>query len=161
MQLGMFMQPVHDPKRNYTQALDDDRQTILLADQLGFSEVWVGEHISATAEPIAAPLVFLASLIEQTQSIKLGTGVFCLPLQHPAIVAGQAAMFDHMSKGRFQMGIGTGGLASETKRLVEVRPRLTRSIGARQDHRQAEPSEPVVRVEPTHERQSAVGVVDP
>lgn len=115
MKLGMFMQPVHDPKRDYTQALEEDRQTILLADKLGFSEVWVGEHISATAEPITAPLVFLASLIEQTKSIKLGTGVFCLPLQHPAIIAGQVAMFDHMAKGRFQMGIGSGGLASDVE----------------------------------------------
>ncbi|MEM7254942.1 MAG: LLM class flavin-dependent oxidoreductase [Pseudomonadota bacterium] len=115
MELGMFMQPVHDPKRNYTQVLNDDRDTIILADQLGFSEVWVGEHVSATAEPITAPLVFLASLIEQTKRIKLGTGVFCLPLQHPAIIAGQAAMFDHMSLGRFQMGIGTGGLASDVE----------------------------------------------
>ena len=115
MKLGMFMQPVHDPSRNYTQALEEDRQTILLADELGFSEVWVGEHVSATAEPITAPLVFLASLIEQTRNIKLGTGVFCLPLQHPAIIAGQAAMFDHMCKGRFQMGIGTGGLASDVE----------------------------------------------
>ena len=64
MQLGMFMQPVHDPKRNYTQVLEEDRETIILADKLGFAEVWVGEHISATAEPITAPLVFLASLIE-------------------------------------------------------------------------------------------------
>ena len=109
------MQPVHDPKRNYTQVLEEDRETIILADKLGFAEVWVGEHISATAEPITAPLVFLASLIEQTKNIKLGTGVFCLPLQHPAIIAGQAAMFDHMSKGRFQMGIGTGGLASDVE----------------------------------------------
>ena len=70
MKLGMFMQPVHDPKRDYTRALEDDRQTILLADELGFSEVWVGEHVSATAEPITAPLVFLASLIEQTRTIK-------------------------------------------------------------------------------------------
>ena len=35
MKLGMFMQPVHDPKRNYTQVLDEDRETILLADELG------------------------------------------------------------------------------------------------------------------------------
>ena len=39
MQLGMFMQPVHDPKRDYTQALADDWETIILADRLGFSEV--------------------------------------------------------------------------------------------------------------------------
>ena len=52
MQLGMFMQPVHDVNRDQTQVIEEDRETILLADKLGFHEVWVGEHASATvAQP--------------------------------------------------------------------------------------------------------------
>ena len=126
MQLGMFMQPVHDPKRNYTQVLEEDRETIILADKLGFAEVWVEEHISATAEPITAPLVFLESLIEQTKNIKLGTGVFCLPLQHPAIIAGQAAMFrPHeqrpVSDGNRYRRVGLGCRAIRRRR--NYRPR--------------------------------------
>jgi alkanesulfonate monooxygenase SsuD/methylene tetrahydromethanopterin reductase-like flavin-dependent oxidoreductase (luciferase family) len=113
MELGMFMQPVHDPARDYSEILQQDQETIILADTLGFREVWVGEHVAATTEPIPAPLVFLATLIEKTRQIRLGTGVFCLPLQHPATIASHAAMFDHLAKGRFQMGIGTGGLSSD------------------------------------------------
>ena len=79
MRLGMFMQPVHDPKRDQTQVIDEDREAIILADKLGFEEVWVGEHAAATVEPITAPLVFLATLLGETKNIKLGTGVFCLP----------------------------------------------------------------------------------
>ena len=119
MRLGMFMQPVHDPKRDLTQVLEEDREAILLAETLGFEEVWVGEHASATVEPITAPLMFLATLLGQTKTIKLGTGVFCLPNHHPAQVAGQAALFDHLSRGRFQMGIGTGSLSSDVE-LFEV-----------------------------------------
>ena len=79
MRLGMFMQPVHDPKRDQTQVIDEDREAIILADKLGFEEVWVGEHAAATVEPITAPLVFLATLLGETKNIKLGTGVFvCL-----------------------------------------------------------------------------------
>ncbi len=115
MRLGMFMQPVHDPQRDFTEVLEEDRQTVLLADALGFDECWIGEHVSATVEPITAPLVFLATLIEQTKRIKLGTGVFCLPQHHPAQVAGQAALFDHLSRGRFLMGIGTGSLSSDVE----------------------------------------------
>jgi alkanesulfonate monooxygenase SsuD/methylene tetrahydromethanopterin reductase-like flavin-dependent oxidoreductase (luciferase family) len=111
--LGMFMQPVHDPKRNFTQVLKEDCDAIRLADQLGFEEVFVGEHASATVEPITSPLVFLATLIEQTKQIKFGTGVVCLPQHHPAQVAGQAALFDHLSNGRCIMGIGTGSLSSD------------------------------------------------
>ena len=119
MRLGMFMQPVHDPKRNQTQVIDEDREAIILADKLGFEEVWVGEHAAATVEPITAPLVFLATLLGETKNIKLGTGVFCLPNHHPAQVAGQSALFDHLSRGRFQMGIGTGSLSSDVE-LFEV-----------------------------------------
>jgi alkanesulfonate monooxygenase SsuD/methylene tetrahydromethanopterin reductase-like flavin-dependent oxidoreductase (luciferase family) len=113
MQLGMFMQPVHDPARDYGEVLQQDRETIILADRLGFAECWIGEHVTATTEPITSPLIFLASLIGETRRIKLGTGVFCLAIKHPAIVAAEAAMFDHLAKGRFQMGIGPGGLSSD------------------------------------------------
>lgn len=113
MQLGMFMQPVHDPARDLTEVLQQDRETILLADRLGYTECWVGEHISATVEPITSPLVFLATLIDGTQQIKLGTGVFCLAQKHPATVAAEAALFDHLAKGRFLMGIGPGGLSTD------------------------------------------------
>ena len=115
MRLGMFMQPVHDPARDFSEVLEQDRQTVILADQLGFTECYIGEHISATVEPITAPLVFMATLLECTQHIKFGTGVFCLPQQHPAMVASQAALFDHLSKGRFIMGIGTGSLSSDVE----------------------------------------------
>ena len=115
MRLGMFMQPVHDPARDFGEVLQQDRETIILADELGFEECYVGEHASATVEPITAPLIFLASLLAQTRQIKLGTGVFCLPHHHPATVAGQAALFDHLAQGRFVMGIGTGSLSSDVE----------------------------------------------
>lgn len=113
MDFGIFLQPVHAPTGNIADNIHNDRETIVLADELGFSECWIGEHVAAPAEPIASPLAFLASVMDRTKRIKLGTGVLCLPHQHPAIVASQAAMFDHMTRGRFQMGIGPGGLSSD------------------------------------------------
>ena len=113
MRLGMFMQPVHDPKRDLNQVLEEDRQTVILADKLGYHEIWVGEHTAATSEPITDPMVFLATLLGETKQIKMGPGVYCLPHHHPSRIAGQAALFDHLSKGRFQMGIGSGSLSSD------------------------------------------------
>ena len=115
MRLGMFMQPVHDPKRDLTQVLEEDRQTVILADKLGYHEIWVGEHTAATSEPITDPMVFLATLLGETKQIKMGPGVYCLPHHHPARIAGQAALFDHLSRGRFQMGIGYGSLSSDVE----------------------------------------------
>ena len=113
MKLGYFMMPLHDPRKDYHQVLKEDTEAIVLADQLGFEEVWVGEHFTSSAEPITSPLLFMANLIPRTSQIKFGTGVLCLPQYHPAMVAGYAAMFDHLSEGRFIMGIGPGGLPSD------------------------------------------------
>src|SRR3546814_15967367 len=84
--------------------------------KLGYDEVFVGEHYTATSEPITDPLQFLATLIPETRSIKLGTGVFNLPQHHPLQIAGNAALFDNLSGGRLLMGIGPGGLGSEIGR---------------------------------------------
>jgi alkanesulfonate monooxygenase SsuD/methylene tetrahydromethanopterin reductase-like flavin-dependent oxidoreductase (luciferase family) len=82
----------------------------LLAERLGFEEVFVGEHFSATTEPIPSPLMFMASLLPQTSRIVFGTGVINLPNRHPAVIAAEVAQFDHMADGRFIFGIGTGSL---------------------------------------------------
>ena len=52
MQLGMFTMPLHDPARNLTDVLSEDREAVLLTDRLGMAEGWCGEHISSTAEPL-------------------------------------------------------------------------------------------------------------
>ncbi len=113
MRLGIFMMPVHPPARSFTDTLAEDEEKALYADKLGFDEMWLGEHFSATTEPIPSPLMFMASLVPRTKNLKFGTGVICLPNHDPAIVAAEVAQFDHMSRGRFMLGIGPGGLLSD------------------------------------------------
>jgi len=109
----MFMMPVHPPDRTFWSTLEEDTEKSLLADQLGFDELWLGEHFSATTEPIPSPLMFFANLLARTRTITFGTAVINVPNHHPAIVAAEAAQFDHMSKGRFMLGVGPGGLVSD------------------------------------------------
>lgn len=113
LEVGLFHMPLHPADKPLGDVLAENTEKIIYADQLGFSETWIGEHYTATTEPITAPMMFLASLLPQTKQIRLGTGVICLPNHHPAQIAGQAAQFDHMAKGRFMMGIGPGGLISD------------------------------------------------
>jgi len=113
MRLGMFMMPVHPPDRTFWGTLDEDTEKSLLADQLGFDELWLGEHFSASTEPIPSPLMFFSNLLNRTKHITFGTAVINIPNHHPAIVAAECAQFDHMSKGRFLMGVGPGGLVSD------------------------------------------------
>jgi alkanesulfonate monooxygenase SsuD/methylene tetrahydromethanopterin reductase-like flavin-dependent oxidoreductase (luciferase family) len=113
MRLGMFMMPVHPPGRTFWSTLEEDSEKSVLADALGFDELWLGEHFSATTEPIPSPMMFFAGLLPHTKNIAFGTAVINLPNHHPAIVAAEAAQFDHMSKGRFMLGVGPGGLVSD------------------------------------------------
>jgi alkanesulfonate monooxygenase SsuD/methylene tetrahydromethanopterin reductase-like flavin-dependent oxidoreductase (luciferase family) len=113
MRFGMFMMPVHPPDRPFWSTLEEDTEKSLLADQLGFDELWLGEHFSASTEPIPSPLMFFANLLPRTKNIAFGTAVIDLPNHHPAIVAAECAQFDHMSRGRFMLGIGPGGLISD------------------------------------------------
>lgn len=113
MKLGLFMMPLHDPRRNYSDVLREDREAILLAEELGYDEAWVGEHYSCRTEPIANPMQFMATLAPLTSRIVFGTSVLNLPQHHPAQVAGDVAQFDHLVGGRFIMGVGPGGLGSD------------------------------------------------
>lgn len=113
MDLGLFQMPLHPAHRPLAETLEEDAEKIVYADELGFEEAWVGEHISCTTEPITSPLIFMASLLSRTKRIRFATGVVALPNHHPAIVAGEVALFDHLSRGRLIFGIGPGGLASD------------------------------------------------
>jgi alkanesulfonate monooxygenase SsuD/methylene tetrahydromethanopterin reductase-like flavin-dependent oxidoreductase (luciferase family) len=113
MRLGFFMMPVHPPARSFTETMAEDTEKSLLADRLGFTELWLGEHFSATSEPIPSPMMFMAGLIPRTKNLQFGTGVICLPNHDPVVVAAEAAQFDHMSRGRFLLGVGPGGLVSD------------------------------------------------
>lgn len=115
MRLGYFTMPLHPPSRNYTEVLEEDREAIVLADRLGYAEAFVGEHVTDTAEPVTSSLMFIASLIDRTRDIVLGSGTVNLPNNHPAQVAAQVAMIDHLLKGRFLLGISPGGLLSDAE----------------------------------------------
>jgi len=107
--------PLHPPDRNYTEVLREDREAIILADQLGFEEAFIGEHVTDKAEAVTSCLIFIASLIDATKTIKLGSGTVNLPSTHPAAVAAQVSMIDNMLEGRFIFGISPGGLLSDAE----------------------------------------------
>ena len=115
MKLGMFMMPLHPPQRKAAETLQEDREAIILADRLGFSEAYVGEHVTDLAENITSCLMFLCSVAFNTRQIRLGSGTINMPNSHPAAIAAQVAMIDHLLEGRFIMGISPGGLMSDAE----------------------------------------------
>jgi len=113
MKFGYFTMPLHSPGRPWVDTLREDREAILMCDRLGYTEAYVGEHATDAAETITSCATFLASLVHDTQHIKLGTGTLNLPNSHPVTVATTVAMLDHLLEGRFILGISPGGLPSD------------------------------------------------
>jgi len=115
MKLGFFTMPIHPLGKDWRQSLREDREAFILADELGFTEGYVGEHATDQAENITSCAMFIATLAEATKRIRLGTGTVNMPNSHPAAVAAQLAMLDHLLDGRFIFGISPGGLLSDAE----------------------------------------------
>jgi alkanesulfonate monooxygenase SsuD/methylene tetrahydromethanopterin reductase-like flavin-dependent oxidoreductase (luciferase family) len=117
MRLGYFTMPVHPMHRNWAETLKEDREAIILADKLGFYDAFMGEHLTDACETITNSMMFHATLIPETKQIKLATGTSNLSHMHPVLIAVQAAMFDHMSEGRFILGVSPGALTTDAEAL--------------------------------------------
>ena len=117
MRLGYFTMPLHPVGRDWRETLAEDREAILLAEQLGFEEAFVGEHVTDLAETVTSCLIFIASLARDTRRIRLGSGTVNLANRHPAVTAAEVAMVDTLLEGRFILGIGPGGLRSDAEMM--------------------------------------------
>jgi alkanesulfonate monooxygenase SsuD/methylene tetrahydromethanopterin reductase-like flavin-dependent oxidoreductase (luciferase family) len=117
VRLGYFSMPLHPLGRTWVETLKEDREAVILADSLGFHDAFIGEHLTDRYENITNSLVFLATLISDTENIMLGTGTTNLSQQHPVLVAANSAMFDHLAGGRFILGISPGALTSDAEAL--------------------------------------------
>ena len=126
MEIGMEMGlnlPVAHP--GVTPALL--RELALRAEELGFVELYLGEHVvlfdrptdrypgsddgeaffDATM-PLPDPLVALAFVAAATSQIRLATGVLLLPQRNPVYTAKHVATLDWLSGGRLDLGLGVG-----------------------------------------------------
>lgn len=78
-------------------------ETIRLAEELGYDSFWTAE---AYGSDCLTPLAWWGS---QTTRIKLGTAIMQLSARTPAAAAMAAMTLDHLSGGRFILGIGASG----------------------------------------------------
>ena len=113
IKLGVFSMPAHPPHRPHADIMDEDLELLILADQLGYDEAWLGEHYTSTWENIPSPDLVLAQAISHTKNIVLGTGVSCIPNHNPAQLAHRIAQLDHMARGRFLWGVGAGAFVGD------------------------------------------------
>lgn len=121
MRYGYFMMPMHPPGSFLADTLDHDLRQIERLDELGFHEAWIGEHFTAEWENIPSPEIFIAAALQRTKQIQLGTGVTCLPNHNPFHLAHRIAQIDHMARGRFMWGVGSGGFIGDFQ-VMDIDP---------------------------------------
>src|SRR6516225_1981203 len=110
---GMFIMPFHDPAKPLAQCYDEDLELIVRAEELGFTEFWIGEHHTMKYENIVMPEIFIARALGETRRIRMGPAPACLNQHHPAHVAGRLAFLDHLSKGRLNLCFGAGSVTAD------------------------------------------------
>ena len=78
-------------------------EAIQEAERLGFDSVWTAEAYGSDA---LTPLAWWGA---HTERIRLGTGIIQLSARTPAATAMAAITLDHLSGGRFILGLGASG----------------------------------------------------
>jgi F420-dependent oxidoreductase-like protein len=77
-----------------------------------FESAWNWDHFYPLAEPFDGPNLegwtMLGALAQATSRIRIGAMVNGMHHRHPAVTANMAATLDHISGGRFELGIGAG-----------------------------------------------------
>jgi alkanesulfonate monooxygenase SsuD/methylene tetrahydromethanopterin reductase-like flavin-dependent oxidoreductase (luciferase family) len=84
---------------------------VLEAEALGFEAVALADHLVDWTDPTRPwfeAWSALGALAEATSTIRLTTVVTQIPLRNPAMLARQVLTLDHISRGRIELGLGTG-----------------------------------------------------
>jgi alkanesulfonate monooxygenase SsuD/methylene tetrahydromethanopterin reductase-like flavin-dependent oxidoreductase (luciferase family) len=85
----------------------------VLAEELGFTGAWFGEHHFRECQWTGSPMMLAAHVAARTTNLRVGSAVALLPFHDPIRVAEDAAIADILSGGRFDLGVGPGSQYEE------------------------------------------------
>jgi alkanesulfonate monooxygenase SsuD/methylene tetrahydromethanopterin reductase-like flavin-dependent oxidoreductase (luciferase family) len=105
--MGTIFQNPHDQRSDAEVYVEELRLTDL-AEPLGFESIWGVEHHFTDYTMCPDVLQFLTYMAGRTRRARLGSMVVVLPWHDPLRVAEQVSVLDHVSGGRFILGIGRG-----------------------------------------------------
>ncbi len=109
MRVGVLMLP--------TDPWPETRRRAQHVEALGYDHLWTYDHLSwrrYRGRPWFSALPWLTGIAGATDRIGLGTMVASPNLRHPVTLAHDAVTLDHVSGGRFILGIGAGGLGFDS-----------------------------------------------
>jgi len=107
-----------DSRLDMREVLAHVTEMVEMADEGGFAIAWAAEHHAIEMTIAPSPFQLLTHWAAHTSRIRLGTAVIVAPYWHPIKLAGEAALFDLISGGRLEFGIGRGAYQREFDRLM-------------------------------------------
>ena len=95
---------------NAADILDNLRQQTIMAEELGFEAIWLGEHHFGLygAGDLPNPILLGADLAARTSTICIGQMANIATWWHPIRLAEDLAILDNMTRGRVEVGFGRG-----------------------------------------------------
>jgi alkanesulfonate monooxygenase SsuD/methylene tetrahydromethanopterin reductase-like flavin-dependent oxidoreductase (luciferase family) len=128
MKVGLFVTLECKASENATAHLAALKQQVRTAKDAGFDSLWLPQHFvtgpSMTQFSASPMLGFLAGVAE---GMRLGTAVLLLPMLNPVLLAEEAATLDHLTDGKFVLGVGLGYRDGEFAAMgIERRSRVPR-----------------------------------
>jgi alkanesulfonate monooxygenase SsuD/methylene tetrahydromethanopterin reductase-like flavin-dependent oxidoreductase (luciferase family) len=116
--------PLQDLYRDYL-------EEAVLAEELGFDNVWASEHHFSEDAWNPSPIAFLAAVAARTERVRIGTYVLLLPFHNPVRVAEDIAVLDNISHGRVDLPVGVGSAGDEFRTFgIPFGERLGRTFEA-------------------------------
>lgn len=106
------------PDVSMVDVLRHTTEMVQMADLAGFDIVWAAEHHALEMTIAPGPFQLLTHFACNTDNVRLGTAVLVPPYWHPIRLAGEAALFDLLSGGRLELGLGRGAYQREFDRVA-------------------------------------------
>ena len=107
MKFGIF-DHVEMADRSMATAFAERIRFVQAADEAGFWGYHVAEHHASPLNTVPAPGAYLGAIAQATRRIHLGPIVYLLPLYSPLRLAEEICILDHLSNGRYEVGVGRG-----------------------------------------------------
>ena len=108
MDFGLFLEFSGKEGEDEAKVFQRGFRLIDEAESMGVESVWLPEYHFIPFSVLSSPIAVATAVAARTKKIRIGFGVYLLPLANPIKVAEEVATLDHISNGRVEFGVGRG-----------------------------------------------------
>lgn len=108
MKFGLLLTAVHDASTPPAQHVEEHRELVRTADELGFEVMVAGQHFIGTELRYYQPVPYLTHMAQFGPNMRVATGILLLAMLSPVQVAEEMATLDVVTGGRAILGVAVG-----------------------------------------------------